>query len=176
MTRTQLEHIIRAAGSITGEQRLIIIGSQSILGSFPDAPETLLVSMEADAFPETAPEKWELIDGCIGELSPFHETFGYYAHGVAPETALLPRHWRDRLVTVDSPATYGCTGLCLSPADLAISKLLAGREKDLAFVQTMLTEELVSLNDIRQLATELENDEQHRLTNALDRLDLSSLS
>ncbi len=173
MTREQLEHIIRAAGSITGEQRLIIIGSQSILGSFPDAPATLRVSMEVDAFPENDPGKWELIDGCIGELSPFHETFGYYAHGVEPETALLPKKWHDRLVPVYSPATYGCTGLCLSPADLAISKLLAGREKDFAFVQTMLTEKLVSLTDIHLLADELDNDARLRLSNALDRLDLS---
>jgi len=172
MTREQLEHIIRAAGSITGEQRLIIIGSQSILGSFPDAPEALRVSMEADAFPEGDPSKWELIDGCIGELSPFHETFGYYAHGVEPETALLPKNWHARLVPVFSPATYGCTGLCLSPADLAISKLLAGREKDFAFVQTMLAEKLVSLTDIRLLADELDNDAQLRLSHALDRLDL----
>jgi len=170
VTREQLEHIIRASGSITGEQRLIIIGSQAILGSFPDAPETLLVSMEADAFPETAPGKWELIDGCIGELSPFHETFGYYAHGVAPEAASLPHNWRDRLVAINSPATYGCTGLCLSPADLAISKLLAGREKDFSFVQTMLTEKLVSIDDIRRIATELDTDKQLRLTHALDRV------
>ncbi len=172
MTREQLEHIIRAAGSITGEQRLIIIGSQAILGSYPDAPETLRVSMEADAFPENDPGKWELIDGCIGELSPFHETFGYYAHGVEPETAALPKKWRDRLVPVSSPATYGCTGLCLSPVDLAISKLLAGREKDFAFVQTMLTEKLVSQADIRDLGNELDKTERLRLSNALDRLDL----
>ncbi len=171
MTREQLEHIIRAAGSITGEDRIIIIGSQSILGSYPEAPATLRVSMEADAFPERAPDKWELIDGCIGELSPFHETFGYYAHGVGPETAILPRNWRNRLVPLNSPATHGCTGLCLSPADLAISKLLAGREKDMAFVQTMLTEKLVSVIEIRSLATELDNDAQARMSNALCNLD-----
>jgi hypothetical protein len=39
---------------------------------------------------------------CIGELSPFHETFGYYAHGVAEETALLPQGWKDRLVAVQN--------------------------------------------------------------------------
>lgn len=165
MTREQLEHIIRAAGSITGEERIIIIGSQAILGSYPDAPVELQVSMEADTFPEGNPDKWDLIDGCIGELSPFHETYGYYAHGVSPETAILPRNWRDRLVPVASPATHGYTGLCLSPADLAISKLLAGREKDFRFVQTMLKEHLVSEQDILSLAPELEQDAQVRLGN-----------
>lgn len=167
MTREQLEHIIRAAGSITGEDRIVIVGSQSILGAYPEAPAALRVSMEADTFPESAPEKWDLIDGCIGELSPFHETFGYYAHGVSPETATLPRNWRNRLVSINSPATHGCTGLCLSPADLAISKLLAGREKDFEFVQAMLNEGLVTVADIQFLAPELDDDAQARLTNAL---------
>lgn len=170
MTHEQLEHIIRAAGSITGEKRLIIIGSQAILASFPNAPEALRASMEADTFPETSPEKWELIDGCIGELSPFHETYGYYAHGVSPETAILPEHWRDRLVTLDSPATYGCIGLCLSPSDLAVSKLLAGRDKDIAFVQTMLDAHLIQADQILALVPELTKQHQQRLTQMLSNL------
>jgi hypothetical protein len=47
----------------------------------------LLTSQEADIYPLGDPAKSDLIDGTIGELSPFHETFGYYAHGVGPETA-----------------------------------------------------------------------------------------
>jgi len=163
MNREQLEHVIRAASSISGENRIVIIGSQAILGSYPDAPEALRVSMEVDAFPEDAPEKSDIIDGCIGELSPFHETFGYYVHGVGPETAILPRDWRQRLKTVATPATYGCVGLCLSPEDLAISKLLAGREKDIAFVRTMIEEQLVSSKTILGLQNELEDEHRGRL-------------
>lgn len=155
MNREQLEHVIRAAASISGEERIVIIGSQSVLGCFPDAPAALLISMEADAFPENAPEKADIIDGCIGELSPFHETYGYYVHGVGPETAILPEQWRNRLLEVKSPATYGSVGLCLSPADLAISKLLAGRPKDIVFVRTMIAEALVSADEILSLAPEL---------------------
>ena len=98
MNRKQLEHVIRAAASISGENSIVIIGSQAILGSYADAPASLLTSMEVDAFPADAPEKSDIIDGCIGELSPFHETYGYYAHGVTPETAELPEKWRERLV------------------------------------------------------------------------------
>ncbi len=46
------------------------IGSQAILGQFPDAPADLLRSVEADVYPKNHPERWELIDGSIGELSP----------------------------------------------------------------------------------------------------------
>ena len=81
MTRAQLEHIIRAAAGNADTRGIVVVGSQSILGSFPDAPPELRMSMEADVFPKDAPERSILIDGAIGELSLFHETFGYYAHG-----------------------------------------------------------------------------------------------
>jgi hypothetical protein len=38
MRRPDLEHIIRAAGTIANDDDLIVIGSQAILGQFPDAP------------------------------------------------------------------------------------------------------------------------------------------
>ena len=52
MKRSELEHIIRAAGAIANDREVIVIGSQSVLGQFPDAPIALLVSAEADVFPK----------------------------------------------------------------------------------------------------------------------------
>ncbi len=156
MKRADLEHVIRAAGSIADTQQLVIIGSQAILGSFPDAPPELTVSAEVDTYPLDAPEKADLIDGSVGEKSPFHETFGYYAHGVAPETAVLPTNWRSRLVPVQNENTRGVNGLCLSPGDLAISKLAAGREKDLEFVTAMLRHQMVTAGQIESLFGEVE--------------------
>jgi hypothetical protein len=151
MTRLALEHIVRAAGSIADADKIVIIGSQAILGSCPFAPEELLVSQEADVFPLETPEKADLIDGSIGEMSPFHEQFGYYAHGVGPETATLPSGWKTRLVKIHSENTCGVIGLCLHPADLAISKLAAGRIKDIEFVRIMINNKIVSLTDLRPL-------------------------
>jgi len=142
MTRTQLEHLIRAAADISDDDEIIVIGSQAILGEFPNAPEPLRVSVEADVFPRNHPERADLIDGSIGELSPFHATYGYYAHGVDETTAVLPDGWRDRLVAVRNRNTRGATGLCLEVHDLLVSKLVAGREKDLAFVRQALTHRL----------------------------------
>lgn len=133
MKRSELEHVIRAAGSIADDSEIVVIGSQSILGQFPDAPATLLVSAEADVYPRNRPELADLIDGSIGEGSAFHELYGYYAQGVGEDTAVLPDGWRDRLVRVRNPNTVGITGLCLEVHDLAISKYVAGREKDLEF-------------------------------------------
>ena len=95
MNRAALEHILRAAGAIADEREFVVIGSQAILGQFPDAPEALLASIEADIYPRQAPAKSDLIDGAIGELSAFHQTFGYDAHGVDETTATLPAGWSD---------------------------------------------------------------------------------
>jgi dihydrofolate reductase len=38
MQRSELEHLIRASGEVAGDDEIIIIGSQAILGQFPDAP------------------------------------------------------------------------------------------------------------------------------------------
>jgi len=143
MTRSQLEHIIRAASQIADDDELVIIGSQAVLGQFPRAPEALLVSAEADLYPRNKPELADLIDGSIGELSPFHEIFGYYAHGVAPTTAILPRGWQERLVPIRGESTRGATGWCLEIHDLVVSKLVAGRAKDLDFARTATQSGLV---------------------------------
>jgi hypothetical protein len=170
MRRPQLEHIIRAAAGITGASELVIVGSQSVLGQFPQAPEELLVSIEADVFSLRDPADNDLIDGSIGEGSPFHQTFGYYAHGVGPETAVLPSGWRQRLVPVHNPNTGGGTGLCLEVHDLAVSKLVAGREKDLDFIGGLLRHGLAQAPTVRERLgrTELSVD---RLQTCLARLD-----
>jgi hypothetical protein len=134
VTREQLEHILRAAGDIADDDEIVVIGSQAILGQFPDAPASMRISVEADLFPFNYPERAEVIDGSIGELSPFHETFGYYAQGVAEETARLPRGWKDRLVVIQNENTRGVKGLCLEVHDLLVSKAIAGRDKDLDFL------------------------------------------
>jgi hypothetical protein len=87
MTREQLEHVIRASAAIAGVEDIVVIGSQSVLGQFPNAPAELLVSREADVYPLRHPERSDLIDGSIGEGSPFERQFGYYAHGVDDTTS-----------------------------------------------------------------------------------------
>jgi hypothetical protein len=91
MNRAQLEHVIRAAADIAYSNDIVVIGSQAILGQAPNAPESMRVSAEADVYPLQHPERADLIDGSIGELSPFHSTYGYYAQGVSETTACLPR-------------------------------------------------------------------------------------
>jgi hypothetical protein len=134
MTRLQLEHLIRAAADIADDEEIIVIGSQAILGQFPNAPASMRVSAEADLYPRHHPERADLIDGSIGEVSPFHATYGYYAQGVSPTTAFLPRGWEDRLIVVQNENTRQARGLCLEVHDLLAAKAVAAREKDIDFL------------------------------------------
>ena len=143
MRRSELEHIIRASGAIADDDEIVIIGSQAILGQFPDAPVQLLVSMEADIYPKSDPRKADLVDGAIGEGSSFHEVHGYYAQGVGEKTATLPKDWQRRLIAVNNENTNGVTGYCLEVHDLAISKMIAMRPKDLEFVQELARHDMI---------------------------------
>lgn len=143
MRRSELEHLIRAASAITDQYEIVIIGSQSILGAIPAPPDSLLESMEADVYPLHRPDLADLIDGSIGEGSPFHERFGYYAQGVGPETAILPEGWQTRVARIQNQNTDHKIGICLDPHDLAAAKLAAGREKDWLFVEEMLRHRIV---------------------------------
>jgi hypothetical protein len=59
MKRSELEHILRASAAITGASEFVVIGSQAILGQYPDAPSALVVSMEVDVFSLRSPKDAE---------------------------------------------------------------------------------------------------------------------
>jgi hypothetical protein len=150
LTRAQLEHVIRASAAIAGVRDIVVIGSQAVLGEFPSAPPELLVSREADVYPLEHPERGDLIDGSIGEGSPFERTFGYYAHGVDDTTAVLPEGWRERLIAVANDNTDKATGWCLEVHDLAIAKYVAGRPKDLDFTRVLAINAMTSREVLRE--------------------------
>jgi hypothetical protein len=166
MNVEQLRHILRAAAAVTGERVFVVIGSQAILGSHPDAPRSLRKSVEGDTYPKDHPHKAIEVDGAIGELSPFHHEFGYYAHGVAPETATLPDGWEERLIELHVNDPLGTIGLCLEKHDLAFSKLAAGREKDIEFIRELLKHRLINRGKILRL---IDSEKDEDLKQLLDR-------
>jgi hypothetical protein len=157
MQRPQLEHLIRAAGEITNQYEFVVVGSQALVGAVDSPPPECTLSMEADIYPLQAPELADLIDGSIGELSIFHDHFGYYAQGVGPETARLPSGWRERLVRLQTAGTNQRIAYCLDPVDLFVSKACAAREKDAGFNRALLRHGIVRLDDALQRAKKLED-------------------
>lgn len=112
----------------------------------------------------------ELIEGAIGELSMFHETFGYYADGVGPGTATLPEGWEHRLVPVRGPGTAGNTGWALEIHDLLISKYVASRDKDLRYIRVALIHQLAAADTLRErlVCTSVDERTRTRIAAQLD--------
>jgi hypothetical protein len=161
--RAQLEHLIRAAGEVSGSRRIIVVGSQAILAQHPhDAPARATLSREADLIPIDAPEATDSISGVLGELSAFDATFGYHADGVDLETAVLPAGWEERLVPIENENTNGYVGLCLELNDLLLSKYMAGREKDHEFCKAVIGAGLGSRTVLLERLATMEISEEDR--------------
>lgn len=147
VNREQLAHVLRAASRITDDPHVVVIGSQAILGSYSEdaLPAETTFSMEADiAFRNDPNEsKADQVDGAIGEGSEFHTTFSYYAQGVSISTATLPTGWEERAVPYERADALPSHAVCLEAHDLVISKLVAGRHKDLEFATALIRASLV---------------------------------
>jgi hypothetical protein len=153
--RPELEHVIRAAAIVCEDEELIVVGSQAVLGQFPDAPEGLLASREADVYPRNHPERAIEIEASLGDGSYFDATYGYYAHAVGPETATLPASWEQRLIEIRNENTGGASGWCLEIHDLLLSKCVAGRERDWDFVEEAVRHRLAGPAELRRRLVDL---------------------
>jgi hypothetical protein len=158
VTREELEHAIRAACDLSETTEVIVLGSQAILGQFPDAPAELRQSAEADIAPIQAIDKVDLIDAVLGEDSQFHRTHGFYVHAVPTDTAVLPRGWELRAVKVQNKNTRDFIGWCVEAHDLAASKLVAFREKDRDFVRVLITNRMIKPRKLIDRVRKLDRD------------------
>jgi hypothetical protein len=136
--------------------KVFIIGSQSILLAWPEAPPLMRTSPEIDAYPENAkdweneerkkhpgenPEASEQINALFGSGSQFHRTHGFYIDGVDRHTARLPDGWEARAVT--RQVRFGrriVTAIAPCPDDLIVSKLARLDDKDKAFIEAYYAE------------------------------------
>jgi hypothetical protein len=147
MRRHEFDHVISAAAEVCEEREIVVIGSQAILGNVEEPPPGMLISMEADVYPLVDPDKSIEIEGALGEGSMFQATYGYYAHGVGPETVVGPAGWQERLIRTEIPPRVGrregAIACCLEIHDLVLAKCAAGRERDWEFAREALVAGLV---------------------------------
>lgn len=180
MRRDQLEHAIRTACQIIGQEEVIIIGSQAILGSYreDELPPAATMSLEVDVLPIAesngrAIELADQIEGVAGEWSRFEQTHGYRIDGVDLGTAVLPEGWRARLVRIQNASTAGpgegspFIGWCLNKEDLCVAKLCAHREKDREFVRALVEAEVVDRETIAHRLTTVPEQHEQRSMRAL---------
>ncbi len=161
MKKQQVDHVLCAAGRITGEKRFIIIGSQALHGKHPDLADEILTSFEVDLVASRRLARTEWLNA-IGVDSPFHEAFGYYADPVDAATATLPKGWKGRLVNLPPGETEGVRGLCLDPHDLALAKYAAGRRKDRVFTRELARRGITSKERLLRLLGQTDITEEAR--------------
>lgn len=167
MNRQQLAHLLRSACAIADDADVLVLGSQSILGSYDEGelPPEATTSQEADIafFNDPGGRKADDVEGAIGELSAFHDANGFYAEGVHIGTAILPDGWQSRLVSWGLESSQPAKPRFLEPHDLAVAKLAAGRPKDRDFVSALIRSGLLDVTIIRNRASTLPDETDTRV-------------
>jgi hypothetical protein len=140
MNLISLQHLVRAVRTLAADREVIVLGSASLLASFPelgDGTEPLAATYDADLCPQPFDETTALmIHESLGESGAFHLRHGYHVDVLRDAIfETLPPGWRERLVPVPECEQ----AFALDPHDLAATKLMVGREKDIALVRHLAT-------------------------------------
>ena len=145
-----LKHLAQSALALAQSRRIFILGSSSILVSFPELGEAGLLdnTFDADLLLDPITKGIsDLLKEAIGEGSLFEKERGYHANILHPSIAeTLPPGWEGRLVAVEGVDNV----FALEPLDLAAVKIVVGREKDLALVRGLLELRKISAEDLRK--------------------------
>jgi len=167
MYRSQLQHVILEIGRRFDLHDFHIIGSAAILAALPNPPEgALTATRDVDVVPPHDDERLaDRISFVLGEASDFDLEYGYYAQGVTSKTPMYaPSGWMARAVPI---RVEDYTGWCMEPHDLVLSKLGAGREKDIDFAKSAAALGLLQREVLlRQLQDVACTDEHRRLIEA----------
>jgi hypothetical protein len=143
MNLDQFYHIARASCAVAAVEYVTVFGSNAILPwlndmGIQDMRQFLdpdIVSRELDlCVGDGADDELNLlVDGTLGELSQFDETFGVYAHPNPIEGLFqAPPSWQKR-IRIDKEPKSNINIVVPHYRDLAVSKIIAGRPKDLDF-------------------------------------------
>ncbi|MCJ2058485.1 hypothetical protein MKL09_18260 [Methylobacterium sp. J-048] len=149
MRRDRLDHCLRAAEGVTGHRRFVLVGSAVVLVRCRNIPGDMLLTPEADLYVPGVRNSEDLsdaIEASIGQGSSFHRQFGYYCDGVSPGTAVMPTDWEARTIIYESTGCPGVTAVVPDPDDLALSKAVAWRDKDKAWLKSGVRAKLFSLH------------------------------
>lgn len=136
MYRSQLQHVILEIGRRFNLPDFHVVGSAAILAALPDPPEgALTATRDVDVIPPQDDERMaDRISFVLGEASDFDLEHGYYAQGVTSTTPMYaPIDWKTRAIPV---RVESYTAWCMEAHDLVLSKLGAGREKDIDFARS----------------------------------------
>ena len=152
MNREKIAHLLRAIAGVTGETKLALVGSATVLLRAKNIPAAMLNTNEIDVFSPNAPDEElfvDLVSGSLGRGSQFDRTFNYFGDGVTSRTAKMPSDWRERAKIVDVPTVQGIEVLVPDLNDIALAKMMAWREKDRDWLQAGVRSKILDLDAMR---------------------------
>jgi hypothetical protein len=86
-----IDHLLRAAANVTGQNNFVLVGSASVIVRRKlrrkSVPADMTITQEIDIYAPYADDIEsisQMIDTNIGQGSRFHDEFGYYGDGVFP--------------------------------------------------------------------------------------------
>lgn len=153
MKKELLLDLTRRVSDLIADELPVIVGSQAIFAVTDDVPENVKESIECDYLFASA-EKIRRIISELGIFSDFQQTNGVFADPLGLATVVLPAGWRDRLQPLKDD-TGETRAFCLELHDAAVSKLMAGREKDFAFIVALLQKDLIALETFVERAASI---------------------
>ena len=162
MYRSQLQHVIVEVGRRFDLRDFHIVGSAAILAVLPNPPEgALTATRDVDVIPPLDDERMaDRISFDLGEASDFDLEHGYYAQGVTSATPkYAPCGWKARAVPI---RVEKYTGWCMEAHDLVLSKLGAGREKDVDFARSAAALGLLQQDELLHRLQDVACSDEHR--------------
>lgn len=118
-------------------------------------PTSVTESIECD-YLITSAETIRTVIRELGIFSDFQQTNGFFADPLGLATVVLPEGWRKRLQPLKDSQGNICA-YCLELHDTAVSKLMAGREKDFHFITALLEKGLISLETFVERAATIQH-------------------
>ncbi|MEI8387215.1 MAG: DUF6036 family nucleotidyltransferase [Verrucomicrobiota bacterium] len=145
-----LNHLVESVRSLGQSRKVIVLGSASLLASFPELGEKELLESTYDGDLLLEPINKEIagyLVEAVGQGSLFRAEHGYHADILHPTIVeSLPPGWDERLVAMEGFENV----FALDPYDLAAVKVVVGRDKDLALVRGLLELGKITADKLRE--------------------------
>jgi hypothetical protein len=150
--RWQFFDLIRRVRELTQITEPVIVGSHSLFAVTEFVPEIVDRSVEADfLLGQHGHEVMEMVRDNLGYTSDFYKQHGYFADPLGMAAVSFTPGWQDRLQPLKDDNDQ-IVARCLELHDLAVSKLIAGRDKDLIFLCDLLDSRMILMAALMERA------------------------
>jgi len=144
--KSDLFELVRQIKSIAPEETPIIVGSQAVHVVTAFLPEIVQQSIECDFLLASGKTETRVeINKKLGVFSSYQIEHGFYADALGLATVVLPPNWRERLQSLKDE-NGNLIAYAAEIHDIAVSKLIAGREKDFLFLKELFARELIDID------------------------------